>query len=195
MYIKYFFEIYFIFLLFLKIISSQSQEDENSSDEFECRLGQPAKNSTDCLKKNKNGTFCCFLFPLNEESNELNSFCYPYSINDYKGGNQISYKKKKYNIDCGLGSTFMNRNWNLTLSDRYMCSTENPEKSEDCFKGSNSSNSCCYYEGYGLKSCYWLGIKYKGSTNKKGYFFECKANFLKVKKILLKSLLIFLLFI
>ena len=94
MYIKYFFEIYFIFLLFLKIISSQSQEDENSSDEFECRLGQPAKNSTDCLKKNKNGTFCCFLFPLNEEPNELNSFCYPYSINDYKGGNQISYKKK-----------------------------------------------------------------------------------------------------
>ena len=93
MYIKNFFEIFFIFLLFLNFISSE--ENENDSDDFECRLGQPAKNSTDCLKKNKNGTFCCFLYPLNEESNELNSFCYPYSINDYKGGNQISYKKKK----------------------------------------------------------------------------------------------------
>ena len=184
MYIKYFFKILFIFLLFLKIILSQ--EEENSfDDEFDCRLGQPAKNSTDCLRKNKNGTFCCFLYPLEEESTELNSFCYPYSINDYKGGNQISYNKKKYNIDCGLGSTFMNRNWDLTIAARYMCSTENPEKSEDCFKASNSSNSCCYYEGFGLRACYWLGIKYKGSTFKKGYFFECEGKFLRLKKIIL----------
>ena len=48
-----------------------------------------------------------------------------------------------------------------------MCSKQHPKKSKDCFKCSNSSISYCYYEGYGLKSCNWLDIKYKGSTNKK----------------------------
>jgi len=190
MYIKNFLQNLLIFFLIFEFILSQ--EDENFEEEI-CILGEPAKNSTDCLRKNKNGTFCCFLFPIEEEANEHNSFCYPYNINDYKGGNQINYNKNKYNIDCGLGSTYMNSNWELTLSDRYMCSTEHPQKSEDCFKGSNSSNSCCYYEGYGLKSCYWLGIKYKGSTNKKGYTYECNSNILRAsKKIFLMMLLLIL---
>ena len=195
MYIKIFLQkLLIFFLIFNFILSQEEEEEENIVEETTCVLGEPAKNSTDCLRKNKNGTFCCFLFPIEEEANEQNSFCYPYSINDYKGGNQINYNKSKYNIDCGLGSTYMNSNWELTLSDRYMCSTEHPEKGEDCFKGSNSSNSCCYYEGYGLKSCYWLGIKYKGSTNKKGYSYECNSNILRASKIFYFVILMLIIF-
>lgn len=139
----------------------------------QCVLGEKADNATDCLKKSINGTFCCFLSPLDDDS--LDKICYPYGVTEYLGTLQINYNKNTYEIDCGLGSTFMDSYWNLTVEDRYICGVEHPEKKEDCYKGSTDSNSCCFYEGHGLTSCYWLGVKYQATTSKNGWTFSCDS--------------------
>lgn len=148
-----------------------------------CSMGETAKNETDCLKKSVNGTFCCFLKPLEDSSKE--SICYPYKVTEFSGGLHINHNSITYEINCGLGSTFMDSFWNLTVEDRYICGVENPNGEKDCFAGSTTSNSCCYYEGYGLKSCYWLGKKYQAKVTRKGYTFSCSSQYNKISKILM----------
>lgn len=146
----------------------------------QCVLGEVANNSSECLRKAVNGTFCCYLTPL--EDKYLNSICFPYKVTKYLGNLQIHYNQITYNIDCGLGSTFMDSYWNLTVEDRYMCGVENPKNEKECHDNSTKSNTCCYYEGNGLANCYWLGVKYQARLNSNGYLFSCQSKYLQNKK-------------
>ena len=170
---------YYGFIIFIILFSSSYSQ---------CVLGETANNSTDCLQKSVNGTFCCFLTPLDDSS--LDNICYPYDVTEFQGNLHINYNKNTYEINCGLGSTFMDSYWNLTVENRYLCGVENPTKDKDCFTASTNSNSCCYYEGYGLKSCYWLGLKYQAKVTKDGWTFSCKASYVEVSYLLLSLLFI-----
>ena len=143
-----------------------------------CILGEVTDDKMNCLKKTINGTYCCHLKPLNNQS--LDSICYPYNFTEYLGNLHINYDKNIYEIDCGLGSTFMDSNWKLTIEDRYFCGKENPTTKKDCSDSSTKTNSCCYYYGHGLNVCYWLGVKYEAKSKHDGYTFECNAFYGKV---------------
>ena len=84
----------------------------------------------------------------------------------YYGYLNINHGQELYSIDCGIGSTFMNDEWELTLDDKYICGTMHPNNYKDCIKASTEENSCCFYEEEDMKGCYWLGIKHKGKVTK-----------------------------
>ena len=149
---------------------------------------QKSDSPYDCFKQAVNGTFCCYITPL--EGSSTDSYCYSLKIEDYLGNLNINHNSLVYEIDCGLGSTFMDTDWNMTLEDRQICGSENPNNEIDCFKGSMKDNSCCYYEGHGLKGCYWLGIKYDGMISKDGYNFKCKAKYLSESTFIILLLVI-----
>ena len=155
----------FIFLILQKRINSQ------------CVLDTVASKASDCLKKSTNDTYCCFISPLEDKSKP--SVCYPFLKSKYIGYLNINYDRKLYKINCGIGSTFMDSDWDLTLDDKSICSTMNPQNYKDCTKASTDDNSCCFYEGEDMKGCYWLGIKHQGKVTKNKYTFVCAANFLK----------------
>ena len=153
----------------------------------DCVLGTMASKSTECLKNTSYDEYCCFISPLEDES--LPSICYPYKKEQYFGNLNINYNKQLYGIDCGLGSSYMDTNWNMTLEDRYSCGNDNPNNYNDCTYASTKENSCCYYEGDDIKRCYWLGIKYTGKAYSDGYDFVCSS------KYLLNNLIIYILII
>ena len=124
----------------------------------------------------------------------LPSICYPYKKEKYYGNLNINYNKQLYAIDCGIGSSYMDPDWNMTLEDRYSCGKDNPNDYKDCTDDSTHENSCCFYEGNDLKRCYWLGIKYTGKAYDNGYKFICLANYF-FNSLLLNVLIIFLLYI
>ena len=149
----------------------------------ECILGTEVSKSSECLKETTNDEYCCYISPLEDES--LPSICYPYKKEKYHGNLNINHNKQLYAIDCGIGSTYMDTDWNMTLEDRYSCGSDSPNDYKDCSMASTKDNSCCYYEGNDLKRCYWLGIKYTGKASKDGYDFVCDSQFLYNKKILI----------
>ena len=156
----------------------------------ECVSEREASKASDCLKDTNEDTYCCFISPLEDTSSK--TMCYPYAKNKYFGYLNINHNKRLYSIDCGLGSTFMDSDWNMTLEDRGICGSPNPNGYEECHNSSTDDNSCCYYEGEDLKRCYWLGIKYTGKVSKEGYTFICSCEYIKYFETLL--LLIFLLY-
>ena len=104
----------------------------------------------------------------------------------------INYGRELYSIDCGIGSTFMDSDWDLTLDDKSVCGTMNPKDYKDCSKASTEDNSCCYYEVDDMKGCYWLGIKHQGKVIKKKYTYICEGNFIINKAFI--GMLFFLIF-
>ena len=44
--------------------------------------------------------------------------CYPFLKSKYFGYLNINYDRKLYKINCGIGSTFMDSDWDLTLDDK-----------------------------------------------------------------------------
>lgn len=147
----------------------------------ECILGKEVSKPVECVKESKNGTYCCYLTPLNDHS--LPSICYPIAINRYLGNRNINYNKKPYEIDCGVGSKFMDANWGMTLEDREICGSESPDSYENCSVSSTDDNSCCFYKNEDLKGCYWLGIKYSGKVEKDGWEYICQGRNLYFKKV------------
>ena len=146
-----------------------------------------ASKSSECLKYTSYDEYCCFISPLEDTS--LPSTCYPYKKDKYYGNLNINYNKQLYAIDCGIGSSYMDPDWNMTLEDRYSCGKDNPNDYKDCTSSSTSDNSCCFYEGNDLKRCYWLGIKYTGKASDKDYEFICSSNYL------FNSLIFYIIFI
>ena len=132
----------------------------------------PASKASECLRQTTDRDYCCFISPL---EGPPGSYCYPYP-----------------EINCGLGSTFMDSNWEMTLEDRGICGNMDPVDYKDCNAASTKDNSCCYYEGEDMKGCYWLGIKYCGKVTKRKYTFICASNFLKPFKFLFLLYLLFL---
>ena len=155
-----------------------------------CTLGYVTEDKIECLKQTVNGTYCCHLTSL--ETPKLDSICYPIKFTEYLGNLQINYNKNTYEIDCGLGSTFMDSSWKLTIEDRYFCGKLNPQSKKDCSDSSTKTNSCCYYYGNGLNVCYWLGVKYEAKSKHDGYTFECQGSF--IKNIYFLAYLLFLIF-
>ena len=147
-----------------------------------CTLSN-ANKASDCLKQTDQNTYCCFITPLEDTSGR--TMCYPYAKNKYFGYLNINHNKHIYSIDCGLGSTFMDSNWNMTLEDRGICGKPDPKDYKDCQIDSTSENSCCYYEGEDLKGCYWLGIQYTGKVSKDEYTFICYSQYIKFYKLIL----------
>jgi len=142
----------------------------------QCILEAEAEQRNDCLKNTSNDTYCCFISPLEDDTKP--SICYPFLKSKYFGYLNINYNKKLYSIDCGIGSTFMDSDWDLTLDDKSICGTMYPKDYKDCIKASTEDNSCCYYEGENMKGCYWLGIKHQGKVTKKKYTFVCDGKFI-----------------
>ena len=165
------------FISLNKLINTQADPESH------CVLDTIANQASDCLKLTSNNTYCCFISPL--EDNTKSSLCYPFPKNRYFGYLNINYNKQKYSINCGIGSTFMDSDWDLTLNDKYICGTNNPSDYKDCIEASTDDNSCCFYEGEGMKGCYWLGIKHQGKVKKDGYEFVCEGKFLKIFNIFL----------
>ena len=159
------------FISLHKSIISQADPDSH------CVLDSVANQPSDCLKLTSNNTYCCFISPLQDSSKP--SLCYPFVKNKYFGYLNINYNRQLYSINCGIGSTFMDSDWDLTLNDKYICGTLNPGDYKDCIKASTDDNSCCFYEGEGMKGCYWLGIKHQGKVNKNGYKFVCEGKFIE----------------
>ena len=174
---------YIIFIIIISIISYIHSD---------CILGTIASKSSECLKDTSYDEYCCFISPLRDES--LPSICYPYKKEKYYGNLNINYNKQLYAIDCGIGSSYMDPDWNMTLEDRYSCGKDNPNDYKDCTDDSTHENSCCFYEGYDLKRCYWLGIKYTGKAYDNGYKFICLANYF-FNSLFLNVIIIFLLYI
>ena len=170
---------FFLFLIFLNSINSQ------------CILDQVANKPSDCLKKTTNDTYCCFISPL-EDTTKPN-VCYPFLKSKYFGYMNINYDRKLYKINCGMGSTFMDSDWDLTLDDKSICSTMNPTNYKDCTKASTDDNSCCFYEGEDMKGCYWLGIKHQGKVTKNKYTFVCEEKILNINFNKFFLLILFLL--
>ena len=171
---------FLFFIIFLNIISYINNK---------CILGTVARKSIDCLKNTSYDEYCCFISPLEDAS--LPSICYPYLKEKYHGNLNINHNKQLYAIDCGLGSTYMDIYWNMTLEDRYSCGNDFPNDYKDCTHASTKDNSCCYYEGKDLKRCYWLGIKYTGKASKDGYEFICHSEYLFNKFIFLFVIITF----
>ena len=165
----------------LLILFSIFEEIKNT-----CSLSVATKAS-ECLKETTQDDYCCFISPLEDSSS---SMCYPYAKDKYFGYLNINHNKKIYAIDCGLGSTFMDSNWNMTLEDRGICGSSAPNDEKDCNAASVKDNSCCYYEGEDMKGCYWLGIKFTGKVSKNKYTFICGSEFFKSFKILFIILII-----
>ncbi|MCQ2818239.1 MAG: hypothetical protein MJ252_13310 [archaeon] len=152
--------IVFIFLLLIPSISTGCS-DTNPNESY------------DCLKYSTNTSYCCYISLLEGDSKQ----CYEFAdFTNYKGQRHFVHGSKRYEIDCGLGSTYMDSDWDSTIESRYFCGTDSPNDENDCFKGSTSDNSCCYYEGHGLKRCYNLGIKFEGTTKEDDYTVKCKGN-------------------
>ena len=156
-----------------------------------CELEQIATKANECLKETNEDTYCCFIKPLEDSSP---SMCYPCPKDKYFGNLKINYNKHIYSIDCGLGSTFMDNDWEMTLEDRQVCGTLHPNKYTDCSDASIDDNTCCYYEGEDMKGCYWLGIKYSGKVSKNKYTFICRSNYIKYFSHLILGFIFFLLF-
>ena len=157
---------FFFFIIYISINSINSN----------CNRGSLASKSSECLKYTSFDEYCCFISPLEDTS--LPSICYPYRKDKYYGNLNINYNKQLYAIDCGIGSSYMDPDWNMTLEDRYSCGKENPNNYNDCTADSTSDNSCCFYEGNDLKRCYWLGIKYTGKASDSDYEFICSSKYL-----------------
>ena len=157
-----------------------------------CTLGQKVSKSSECLRETTNEKYCCFISPLEDDSED--SICYPYDKDKYHGNLNINYGKKLYAIDCGIGSTYMDKSWNMTLEDRYSCGKQNPKDYKDCSIDSTDDNSCCFYEGNDLKRCYWLGIKYTGKANEDGYKFICHSKYFFIKKLLYSIITFFIIY-
>lgn len=174
---------FFLFSFFLHLISPQDNP---------CNTIQP-KSKYDCLKFSANTSYCCFISSLLDPKVEK---CFFYQdFRDYKGSSQIVYNSVRYEIDCGLGSTYMDSDWNMTIESRYPCGSEHPNNENDCFQGSTKENSCCYYEGHGLKNCYNLGIKFEGKTTEDGYTFICFSYTLNKKNVFIYNIIILMFFI
>ena len=167
----------FIIILLFKSIKNQ------------CNLVTASKAS-ECLRQTTDSVYCCFISPLEDSSSP--SMCYPYPKDKYFGYLNINHNRKIYSINCGLGSTFMDSNWEMTLEDRGICGSTNPNDHKDCNNASTKDNSCCYYEGEDMKGCYWLGIKYCGKVTKSKYTFICDSNLIKPFKFLFLLYLLFL---
>ena len=144
-----------------------------------CSSEQIANKPNDCLKLSTNDTYCCYISPL--ENKENPSLCYPFLKSKYYGYLNINHGQELYSIDCGIGSTFMNDEWELTLDDKYICGTMHPNNYKDCIKASTEENSCCFYEEEDMKGCYWLGIKHKGKVTKNKYTFVCEQRYINNK--------------
>ena len=166
----------FIIILLFKSIKNQ------------CSVS-PASKASECLRQTTDRDYCCFISAL---EGPPGSYCYPYPKDKYFGYLNINHDKKIYEINCGLGSTFMDSNWEMTLEDRGICGNMDPVDYKDCNAASTKDNSCCYYEGEDMKGCYWLGIKYCGKVTKRKYTFICASNVLKPFKFLFLLYLLFL---
>ena len=151
-----------------------------------CSLGTIATNPTECIRHSTNDEYCCFISPLEDTS--LPSICYPYNKEKYHGNLNINHNKQLYEINCGLGSTYMDIEWDMTLEDRYSCGKDEPDNYEDCSFASTKDNSCCFYEGKDLKRCYWLGIKSLNSD----YNFVCCFCYININLILYFMIVIFI---
>ena len=167
-------------------------ETEPVHEIIQCILDSEASQASDCLKNTTNDTYCCYISPL--EDNTKPSVCYPFLKSKYFGYLNINYDKKLYSINCGIGSTFMDSDWDLTLDDKSVCGTMYPKDYKDCIKASSEDNSCCFYEGENMKGCYWLGIKYQGKVTKKKYSFVCEQSYINVFIFFLLFLLVLNLF-
>ena len=155
-----------------------------------CSLGTIATNPTECIRHSTNDEYCCFISPLEDTS--LPSICYPYNKEKYHGNLNINHNKQLYEINCGLGSTYMDIEWDMTLEDRYSCGKDEPDNYEDCSFASTKDNSCCFYEGKDLKRCYWLGIKYTGKSLNSDYNFVCCLCYININLILYFMIVIFI---
>ena len=147
-----------------------------NSIKTQCILDTEANKASDCLRFSTNDTYCCYITPLEDKTKP--SVCYPFLKKKYFGYLNINYDRQKYAINCGMGSTFVDSDWQLTLDDKAICGTMFPKEYNDCTKASTDDNSCCYYEGKEMKGCYWLGIKHQGKVTKNKYTFVCKGCFL-----------------
>ena len=177
---------FFIYLVFMHSIYGI-----NST----CDIGTITNKASDCLKETTNAQYCCFISPLESGSTSL-SRCYPYNKEKYYGNLNINYNKELYSIDCGIGSTYADTDWSMTLEDRYSCGKNNPNDYKDCSIDSTNDNSCCFYEGHELKRCYWLGIKYVGKAEKGGYNFVCYSLYLnKINFLIYAVINFFIMFI
>ena len=172
--------IFLLYIFFINIFSFINNE---------CILGTEVSKSNECLKETTYDEYCCFISPLEDES--LPSICYPYKKDKYHGNLNIYHNKQLYAIDCGIGSTYMDTDWNMTLEDRYSCGSDFPNDYKDCSAASTKDNSCCYYEGNELKRCYWLGIKYTGKASNDGYEFICYSNFIFNQNVFIFFIIIF----
>ena len=175
-----------IFIISQKEIKSQIEPPNPIPP---CILEMEASQPSDCLKRATNDTYCCYMSPLEDKTQP--SICYPFLKSKYFGYLNINYNKKLYSINCGIGSTFMDSDWDLTLDDKAICGTMHPEDYQDCTKASVEDNSCCYFEGEDMKGCYWLGIKHQGKVTKNKYTFVCWGGFIKIYLGLEIFLLIF----
>ena len=171
-----------IFIIILFICS-------NNKINCACVPEKEASKASECLRETNQDTYCCFITPLEDPSGK--KMCYPYAKNKYFGYLNINHNKRIYEIDCGLGSTFMDSNWNMTLEDRGICGSPDPNSYKDCQKDSTSDNSCCFYEGEDLKGCYWLGIQYTGKVSTDEYTFICGSLYIKYYKMLLFFIFLF----
>ena len=178
----------FKFLLFIFLEKLIYSEPSNPS---QCISEMEASSAKECLKRTTNDTYCCYISPLEDKSKP--SLCYPFLKSKYYGYLNINYGRELYSIDCGIGSTFMDSDWDLTLDDKSVCGTMNPKDYKDCSKASTEDNSCCYYEVDDMKGCYWLGIKHQGKVIKKKYTYICEGNFIINKAFI--GMLFFLIFL
>ena len=171
--------------------NNNSEPEPNTEPQPQCVLESVANSPNDCLKNSSNDTYCCFISPL--EDNSKPSICYPFLKSKYFGYLNINYDRKLYSINCGIGSTFMDSDWDLTLDDKSVCGTMYPNDYEDCTQASTDDNSCCFYEGEGMKGCYWLGIKHQGKVTKKKYTFVCEGKIFSINYNIFFLLILFLL--
>ena len=156
----------------------------------DCTLGTFASKASECLKETTNTEYCCFISPLEDAS--LSSICYPYEKSKYHGNLNINHNKQLYSIDCGIGSTYTDTDWDMTLEDRYSCGKNNPNSYKDCSIDSTNDNTCCFYKSDDLKRCYWLGIKYIGKAEKGGYEFVCYSLYYNKMYLLIYAVISFL---
>jgi hypothetical protein len=141
-----------------------------------CKLDSAPNNANECNKFNDNINYCCFLSPVeNKTANNNDNLCYPIEITKYKGQGTINYSRTTYHVNCGIGS----ENFSLDSSNVKKCGILNPLKAQQCYDFSTSTNSCCFFNNDGLSGCYYLGVKYFGSTKNENLELSCISNLLR----------------
>jgi len=147
----------------INIIYSQN----NLASSFTCGSINPGKNSDCTTAKTNTGNLCCFLSGLQNYSSD--KMCVSLPSVSYTGAKTYVLNGKTYMIDCGV---------QISASSNILntCGPTPAAGQSDCQTGSSFSNSCCWAEKQ--KGCYWLGTKYRGSTNWAGMSLDCSSSYL-----------------